>query len=101
MKRCARRVLVNRIQINLIDEHERADAACDITDFTQYRLRSKRTRRIMKICDHDEAGLRRNTTKNLLRVHSPAVFSSTLKALHVRLQVTGYIENGPVCRMLD
>ena len=38
MKRCSRRVLVNCIQINFIDEHKRADAPRNITDFSQDRV---------------------------------------------------------------
>src|SRR6266480_3712658 len=42
MERRAWRALVNCIEVNLIDEHKRANAPCGITDFAQNRSRSKR-----------------------------------------------------------
>src|SRR6266542_3355790 len=52
-ERRARRSLVNRIQINLIHQHQRANAAGDVANFTQNRVGCKYARRIVQVRDHD------------------------------------------------
>ena len=65
MKRRTRRPMVNRIEINLVHQHERANAARDVANFAQNRIWRKRTRWIVQVRDHDKPRLWRNATKNL------------------------------------
>src|SRR5205823_1701727 len=101
MERRARRFLVHSIKVNFIDQDKRADAACDIADLAQNRLRRKRARRIMKIRDHDQPRLGRDVSANFRRLDRPTIFFGAAKAFYIRLQVLCDIENGPVRWMLD
>src|SRR5262249_43509165 len=97
----SRRSLVNRIQINFIDQHERANAARDAADFLQNRIWRKRACWIVQIGDHDEPRLWRYAIANRLWIYGPAVFVSAGEAFHISVQIAGNIENWCVRRMLD
>src|SRR5262245_15363221 len=101
MKRSVWLVLVNRVEINLVDEHECADAPCNVANFPQNRLWREHTRWIVKVRDHDEARLRRDTAANLLGIDRPALFFGAPETFHVCSEIIGNIKYGSVRRMFD
>ena len=101
VKRCSRCPLIHRIQINLVHQHERSNAARDVANLAQNRIRREHTGRIVQVRDHDKPRLRRDTTANRLWIDGPAVFFGPRKPFHVRLKILGNVENWAVCRMLD
>src|SRR5437773_6995773 len=101
MERRSRRPLVNRIQINFIHEHERANTPSDVANFTQNRVWCKRARRIVQVRDHDEPRLLRNGAKNLSGIDYPASLLGAQKSLHIRAKVLGHVENGSIRWMFN
>src|SRR4030095_171264 len=101
MRRRTRRSLIDRIEINLVHQHERTNAAGDVANFPQNRIWGKRARWIVEVCDHDEPRLRRNRAKTLSRLAAPAGFPGAQKPLHVRVKISRDIENWSVRRMLN
>src|SRR5262249_18403504 len=91
MERSLRRVLVNCVEINFVHSYERSNAARDIADFTQCRIRREHARRVMQICDHDEPGLWCNATANRFRIDDPAGFFSTVEAVYLCSQIIGNV----------
>ena len=79
----------------------RANAPREIANFAQNRLGCKHARGIVKVCYHDEAGLRRDATAKIRRIDRPTVFFSPLEPLHVHLQIMGNVENRPIGWTLD
>ena len=72
------------VQIDLINEHERADTPCGIADFEQDRLRRQYACRIMQVRYYNQTRLRRDAAANLRGIDRPAVFFRAPKTFHVR-----------------
>src|SRR5262245_32580933 len=54
-ERSARRSLINRIQIDLVHQHERSNTARYVADLPQNPVRRKRTRWIVQVSNYDQS----------------------------------------------
>ena len=79
-------------EINLIDEHMRAEAASDIAYELQRGIKRAHSGGIMQVGDDDQAGARRDGALHFARIEFETVFEAAWKATNFRAQITGHSE---------
>lgn len=89
------------IEINFVDQYVRSMRVCELTDLAQLRIGRSRARRIVKVAENDDPGLRLDGAFNIARVNLKSILDSPWKTANPSAKIFGSRDHRLVCRLLD